>query len=81
MLMKIGAVYELPGKPENFSFFIHGRSHPVPQASRELICGFPDAHLKPAAATQKNRPAGSRGEPMPDRHACRRSGCPCKALF
>ncbi len=52
MLLKIGDVYELVGKPENFSFFIHGRGHSVPHESRELIYGFLDAHLKPAAATK-----------------------------
>lgn len=47
MLLKIGDVYELIGKPENFSFFIHGRGHGVPHESRQLIYGFLDAHLKP----------------------------------
>lgn len=48
MLMKIADVYQLIGKPENFSFFVHGREHSVPHESRELIYGFLDAHLKPA---------------------------------
>ncbi|MDY0166394.1 MAG: dienelactone hydrolase family protein [Thermoguttaceae bacterium] len=52
MLMKIADVYELLGKPENFSFFVHGRGHSVPHESRELIYGFLDAHLKPAESTQ-----------------------------
>ena len=51
MLMKVADVYELLGKPENFSFFVHGRGHSVPHESRELIYGFLDAHLKPAEAT------------------------------
>lgn len=51
MLMKVADVYELIGKPENFSFFVHGRGHSVPHESRELIYGFLDAHLKPAEAT------------------------------
>ncbi|MFA6562376.1 MAG: alpha/beta fold hydrolase [Verrucomicrobiia bacterium] len=52
MLLKIADVYELLGKPENFSFFIHGRKHSVPHESRELIYGFLDAHLKPEADTK-----------------------------
>lgn len=52
MLMKIADVYELLGKPENFSFFVHGRGHSVPHESRELIYGFLDAHLKPAEVTK-----------------------------
>jgi hypothetical protein len=52
MLLKVADVYELLGKPENFSFFVHGRGHSVPHESRELIYGFLDAHLKPAEATQ-----------------------------
>jgi hypothetical protein len=52
MLLKIADVYDLLGKPENFSFFIHGRGHSVPHESRELIYGFLDAHLKPTIATQ-----------------------------
>jgi dienelactone hydrolase len=52
MLLKIGDVYDLIGKPENFSFFIHGRGHSVPHESRELIYGFLDMHLKPEEATK-----------------------------
>lgn len=52
MLLKVADVYELSGKPENFSFFIHGRGHSVPHESRELIYGFLDAHLKPEHATK-----------------------------
>lgn len=52
MLLKIADVYQLLGKPENFSFFIHGRGHSVPHESRELIYGFLDAHLKPEADTK-----------------------------
>ncbi len=52
MLLKIADVYELLGKPANFSFFIHGRKHSVPHESRELIYGFLDAHLKPEADTK-----------------------------
>lgn len=52
MLMKIADVYELIGKPENFSFYIHGRGHSVPHESRELIRSFLDAHLKPVETTQ-----------------------------
>lgn len=51
MLLKIADVYALIGKPENFSFYIHGRAHSVPHESRELIRAFLDAHLKPAEAT------------------------------
>jgi pimeloyl-ACP methyl ester carboxylesterase len=51
MLLKIADVYELIGKPENFSFFVHGRGHSVPHESRELIYGFLDAHLKSSDAT------------------------------
>jgi dienelactone hydrolase len=50
MLLKIGDVYQLLDRPENFSFFVHGRAHSVPHESRELIYGFLDAHLKPAEA-------------------------------
>lgn len=52
ILMKVADVYELVGQPENFAFFVHGRGHSVAHESRELIYGFLDAHLKPAAATQ-----------------------------
>ena len=52
MLLKIADVYQLLGKPGNFSFFIHGRGHSVPHESRELIYGFLDAHLKPEADTK-----------------------------
>ncbi len=52
MLLKVGDVYELMGKPENFAFFVHGRGHSVAYESRELIYGFLDAHLKPPEATQ-----------------------------
>lgn len=52
MLLKVGDVYELMGKPENFAFFVHGRGHSVAHESRELIYGFLDAHLKPPEATQ-----------------------------
>ena len=52
MLLKIADVYELIGKSENFSFFVHGRGHSVPYESRELIYGFLDMHLKPQADTE-----------------------------
>lgn len=52
MLLKIADVYDLIGKPENFSFFIHGRGHALPHESRELIYGFIDSHLKPIESTQ-----------------------------
>jgi dienelactone hydrolase len=52
MLLKIADVYELVGKPENFSFYIHGRGHSVPHESRELIYGFLEAHLKPIESIQ-----------------------------
>lgn len=52
MLLKIADVYDLIGKPENFSFFIHGRGHALPHESRELIYGFLDSHLKPIESTQ-----------------------------
>ncbi len=62
MLLKIADVYELLERPENFSFFIHGRGHSVPHESRELIYGFLDMHLKPESATRTDllpTPAGS----------------------
>ncbi|MCU0719175.1 MAG: dienelactone hydrolase family protein, partial [Pirellula sp.] len=52
MHLKIADVYDLIGKPENFSFFIHGRGHALPHDSRELIYGFLDFHLKPIESTQ-----------------------------
>lgn len=52
MLMNVADVYQLLGRPENFSFFAHGRGHSVPHESRELIYGFLDVHLKPASATR-----------------------------
>jgi len=55
MLLKIADVYDIVGKPENFSFYIHGRGHSVPHESRELIYGFLDSHLKPLVSTQSKR--------------------------
>ncbi len=52
MLMKIADVYQLAGKPENFSFYVHGRGHSVPHESRALMYAFLEAHLKPASATR-----------------------------
>lgn len=52
MLLKTADVYDLLGKSENFSFFVHGRGHSVAHESRELVYGFLDAHLKPHSATQ-----------------------------
>lgn len=51
MLMKIMDVYELQGAPENFGFYVHGRGHSVAHESRQLMYGWMDTHLKPAAAT------------------------------
>ena len=51
MLTKIMQVYELVEAPANFSFFAHGKGHSVPHETRQLIYGFLDSHLKPAAAT------------------------------
>ncbi|QDU79392.1 Alpha/beta hydrolase family protein [Polystyrenella longa] len=51
MLMKVMDVYELEEKPENFAFFVHGRAHSVAHESRQLLYGWMDSHLKPAAAT------------------------------
>ena len=51
MLMKVMDVYELEKAPQNFSFYIHGAAHSVPHASRELIYGWLDTHLKPPQAT------------------------------
>lgn len=51
MNLKIMDVYELEGAPENFAFFAHGRGHSVAHESRQLIYGWMDTHLKPAAAT------------------------------
>ncbi|MEW4527054.1 dienelactone hydrolase family protein [Maioricimonas sp. JC845] len=51
MNLKIMDVYELEGTPENFAFFAHGRGHSVAHESRQLIYGWMDTHLKPAAAT------------------------------
>jgi len=54
MSLKIADVYELLGKPEHYSFYVHGRGHSVPYQSRELIYGFLDAHLKPESAIQSH---------------------------
>lgn len=51
MLMKIMEVYELEDAASNFGFYVHGRGHSVGHESRELIYGWMDTHLKPAAAT------------------------------
>lgn len=51
MNLKIMDVYELEGASENFAFFAHGRGHSVAHESRQLIYGWMDTHLKPAAAT------------------------------
>jgi Glucuronyl esterase, fungi len=51
MLMRVMDVYELEEAPQNFAFFIHGRGHSVAHESRQLIYGWMDSHLKPAAAT------------------------------
>jgi len=55
MLMKIMDVYELEGAPQNFAFYVHGRGHSVAHESRQLLYGWMDTHLKPAAATQTQR--------------------------
>ncbi|MCA9131821.1 MAG: dienelactone hydrolase family protein [Planctomycetales bacterium] len=52
MLMKIMEVYELEKAPQNFAFYVHGRGHSVAHESRQLMYGWMDTHLKPAAATQ-----------------------------
>ncbi|MCA9231121.1 MAG: dienelactone hydrolase family protein [Planctomycetales bacterium] len=51
MLLRVMDIYELEGVPENFGFYIHGRGHSVGHESRQLIYGWMDAHLLPAAAT------------------------------
>jgi pimeloyl-ACP methyl ester carboxylesterase len=58
MLAKVMDVYELEKAPQNFAFFAHGRGHSVAHESREVIYGFLDAHLKPAAATTAKHVAG-----------------------
>ena len=57
MLMKIMDVYELEGAAANFAFYVHGRGHSVAYESRQLLYGWLDTHLKPAAATQARRVA------------------------
>lgn len=52
MLTSVMGVYQLLDAPHNFAFFVHGRGHAVPHESRELIYGWLDAQLKPAAATR-----------------------------
>ncbi len=52
MLMSVMDVYELEQVPQNFAFYIHGRSHSVPHESRQLIYGWMDTHLKPPEATK-----------------------------
>jgi len=52
MLMKIMEIYELEKAPANFAFYVHGRGHSVAHESRQLIYGWMDTHLKPAAATK-----------------------------
>ncbi len=52
MLMKVMEIYELEKAPENFGFYVHGRGHSVAHESRELMYGWMDTHLKPAAATK-----------------------------
>jgi hypothetical protein len=51
MLTSVMQVYEVQNVAENFAFFVHGRGHSVAHESRELIYGWLDSHLKPAAAT------------------------------
>jgi hypothetical protein len=46
-LLKVADVYELVGKPENFSFYAHGRGHSIEHESRALMYGFLEVHLKP----------------------------------
>lgn len=55
MLMKIMDVYELTKSPQNFGFYVHGRGHSVAHESRQLMYGWMDTHLKPAAATRTRR--------------------------
>lgn len=52
MLLKVMDVYELEKAPQNFAFFVHGKGHSVAHESRELMYGWMDTHLKPAAATK-----------------------------
>ena len=52
MLMRVMDVYELEKAPQNFAFYVHGRGHSVAHESRQLMYGWMDTHLKPAAATQ-----------------------------
>jgi len=51
MLMRVMAIYQLEGVPENFAFFIHGQGHSIGHESRQLIYGWMDTHLLPPAAT------------------------------
>lgn len=52
MLMKVMDVYQLQDAAQNFGFYVHGKGHSVAHESRQLMYGFMDSHLKPAAATQ-----------------------------
>ena len=51
MMTRIMDVYELTGAPQNFAYFVHGQGHSVGHASRSLIYGWMDTHLKPPEAT------------------------------
>jgi len=55
MDLKIMDVYELLEAADRFGFFVHGSGHSVPYDSRQLIYGWMDKHLKPAAATAAHR--------------------------
>jgi hypothetical protein len=51
MLMKVMDVYMLHDAADNFGFYVHGRGHSAAHESRQLMYGWMDTHLKPAAAT------------------------------
>jgi hypothetical protein len=55
MLMRIMDIYQLEKAPQNFAFYVHGRGHSVAHESRQLIYGWLDMYLKPAAATKTKR--------------------------
>ena len=55
MLMRIMDIYQLEKAPQNFAFYVHGRGHSVAHESRQLIYGWLDTYLKPAAATETKR--------------------------
>ena len=57
MLTEVMKAYDLEEASANFAFYVHGRGHSVAHESRELMYGWMDTHLKPAAATETRRVA------------------------